>query len=122
MMTVTRSAKIYLEAILILEKRNGIARSVDVARELNYSKPSVSRAIAALREEGLIEIGCINQILLTDEGRKIAKKFHNRCNVIKAFLTSAGVEEKTAALDAQRLSHIISDEVFIRLKTLLENN
>jgi len=121
-MTVTRSAKAYLEAILILEKRNGIARSVDVARELNFSKPSVSRAIAALREDGLIEIGCINQILLTDEGRKIAEKFHSRRNVINKFLTSAGVDEKTAALDAQRLSHIISDEAFVSLKRLLENN
>ena len=121
-MTVTKSAKAYLETILILEKRNGIARSVDVARELNFSKPSVSRAMSALREEGLNEIGCINQILLTDEGRKIAERFHQRRSVINDFLTSAGVDKKTAAIDAKKLSHIISDEAFDSIKNLLNKN
>ena len=77
-MKLQESGENYLETILILEKRNGIARSVDVANELGFSKPSVSRAVSVLKEAGFVTIGNINQLLLTDSGREIAERIYNR--------------------------------------------
>lgn len=112
------SGENYLETILILEKRNGIARSVDVANELNFSKPSISRAVSILKAAGYIEIGAINQLLLTPSGRKIAEKVYERHCVLKEYLISIGVDEKIAAEDACRMEHVISEETFYHIKEL----
>lgn len=121
-MKLYESGENYLETILILEKRNGIARSVDVAHELNFTKPSVSRAVSALKEAGYVEIGPINQLLLTAEGRKIAEEIYERHCTIEAYLISIGVSAETAAEDACRMEHVISDETFHKIKALLNKN
>ena len=115
-MKLQESGENYLEAILVLERRNGIARSVDVANELNFSKPSVSRAVAVLKEAGYVTIGNINQLVLTESGREIAEKIYERHCLIKAFLISIGVSEENAANDACRIEHDICDETFDCIK------
>lgn len=116
------SGENYLEAILILERRNGIARSVDVANELNVSKPSVSRAVSILKNAGYVEVGNINQLLLTSSGRKIAEKIYERHCFIKNYLIQIGVNQKTAEEDACRMEHIISEETFEKIKEQLKQN
>ena len=116
------SGENYLETILILEKRNGIARSVDVANELNFSKPSISRAMTVLKEAGYVKIGNINQLVLTPEGRKIAESVYERHCVLHDYLVSIGVSDDIASKDACRIEHIISDETFERIKQILNKN
>ena len=77
-MKLQESGENYLETILILEKRNGIARSVDIANELGFSKPSVSRAMSVLKEAGYVKVGQINQLVLTETGREIAEKVYHK--------------------------------------------
>jgi len=115
-MKLQESGENYLETILILERRNGIARSVDVANELNFSKPSVSRAVSVLKEAGYVVIGNINQLVLTESGREIAEKVYAKHCLIKDFLISIGVNEDVAAEDACRIEHDISDETFECIK------
>lgn len=114
------SGENYLETILVLEKRNGIARSVDVANELNFSKPSVSRAVSILKSAGYLKIGAINQLLLTESGREIAEKIYERHCLLEEYLIQLGVEQKVAAIDACRIEHVISDETFQKIKFQVE--
>lgn len=102
-MKLQESGENYLETILILEKRNGIARSVDVATELGFSKPSVSRAVSILKEGGYVTIGNIGQLLLTDKGRQVAQNIYDRHCFIKECLMFLGVSPETAEADACRL-------------------
>lgn len=119
-MKLQESGENYLEAILILEKRNGIARSVDVANELDFSKPSVSRAVSILKNAGYVEIGSINQLLLTPSGRKIAERVYERHCTLKNYLIQIGVDEKIASDDACRMEHVISEETFNCIKALVK--
>lgn len=119
-MKIQESGENYLETILILQKRNGIARSVDIANELNFSRASVSRAMSLLKELGHIEIGNINQIVLTDTGREIAEKIYEKHCILKDFLTTIGVDKDIASEDACKMEHIISEQTFDCLKTLLD--
>ncbi len=114
------SGENYLEAILVLEKRNGIARSIDVANELGFSKPSVSRAVSILKDAGFVEIGSINQLLLTESGRSIAEKIYDRHCTLREYLVSIGVSEEIAADDACRIEHVISDETFNCIKKMFD--
>ena len=114
------SGENYLETILILEKRNGIARSVDVANELNFSKPSISRAMSVLKQAGYVTVGNINQLLLTPEGRKIAESVYERHCILHEFLVSIGVDDETASNDACRIEHVISEETFACIKKELK--
>ncbi len=109
-MKLKESGENYLETILILEKRNGIARSVDVANELGFSKPSVSRAMAVLKKAGYVTVGQIHQLLLTEKGKKVAQNIYHRHCVLKEFLMQIGVDEETAAKDACRMEHVISEK------------
>ena len=95
-MAIQESGENYLEAILIIRERKGYVRSIDVANELNVSKPSVSRAMSVLKREGLIDMDGLNQILLTDEGEEIAQTIYERHKVLTKLFTSLGVDEKTA--------------------------
>lgn len=115
-MKLQESGENYLETILILQKRNGIARSVDIANELNFSRASVSRAMSILKSSGHIEIGNINQIILTDKGREIAEKIYEKHCILKDFLISIGVSSETASEEACKMEHIISDETFDCIK------
>ncbi len=118
-MKIQESGENYLETILILQKRNGIARSVDIANELNFSRASVSRAMSLLKNSGYIEIGNINQIILTDTGREIAEKVYEKHCTLREFLTYIGVEKEIATEDACKMEHIISEQTFQCLKEAL---
>ena len=115
-MQLQESGEMYLETILVLSKRIGNVRSLDVANEMNYSKPSVSRAMGILKSEEYIVIDDDGFITLTSSGAKIAKKIYERHVVISDLLVSIGVDRKTADLDACRIEHVISDKTFKAIK------
>jgi len=114
--SVHESGEMYLEAILVLSKKNGFVRSIDVSEYLGYSKPSVSRAMSILRSGGYIAVEKDGAILLTDTGRKIAEKIYERHTVMTRLLIRLGVCEETATSDACKLEHAISDESFEAIK------
>lgn len=120
-MKLQESGENYLETILILEKRNGIARS-DVATELGFSKPSVSRAVSILKEGGYVTIGNIGQLLLTDKGRQVAQNIYDRHCFIKECLMFLGVSPETAEADACRLEHVLSEETLTCMKAHYEKH
>ena len=113
---IYESGEDYLETILILKKRNGSVRSIDIAREMDLSKPSVSRAMGILKNKGFITVGEDGEILLTDDGKKIAKSIYERHRVLTEALVMLGVDEETAAADACRIEHDISDKSFNKIK------
>lgn len=115
-MTVRESGEMYLEAILVLAKKSGYVRSIDVSEYLGYSKPSVSRAMGILREGGYILMEKDGAITLTDSGRKLAETIYERHTVLSELLIRLGVDEKTATDDACRIEHVISDESFQAIK------
>ena len=113
----TASGEDYLEAILVLQKKLGMVRSVDVARHMEVSKPSVCHAVAILRDSGLLTMDEDHFLHLTDVGREVAEKIYERhCFFTEQLIIAAGVDPKTAEADACRIEHIISDESFSRLK------
>ncbi len=115
-MTVRESGEMYLEAILVLAKKSGYVRSIDVSEYLGYSKPSVSRAMGILREGGYILVEKDGAITLTDSGKKLAETIYERHTVLSELLIRLGVDEKTATDDACRIEHVISDESFQAIK------
>lgn len=115
-MKIHESAENYLEAILILRHRNGSVRSIDVANELGFSKPSVSIAMKNLRENGYITVDDGGLISLTDKGRSIAETIYERHTLLSDWLVRLGVDEKIAAEDACRMEHVISAESFAAIK------
>ena len=115
-MKLHASGEDYLEAILVLHKKMGMVRSVDVARHMEVSKPSVCHAVATLRDGGFIMMDEDHFLHLTDVGREVAEKVYKRHCFFTEQLTAAGVDPKTAEADACRIEHIISDENFSRLK------
>lgn len=117
-MKIQESAENYLETILILKNKNGEVRSIDIANELGFSKPSVSVAMKNLRENGYIEVDSSGYITLLDSGRQIAEKIYERHTTLSKWLVSLGVDAKTAAEDACRIEHIISSESFEAIKKI----
>ena len=117
-MKIQESAENYLETILILKNKNGAVRSIDIANELGFSKPSVSVAMKNLRENGYIEVDSSGYITLLDSGRQIAEKIYERHTTLSKVLVSLGVDAKTAAEDACRIEHIISSESFEAIKKI----
>ncbi len=115
-MTVRESGEMYLEAILVLAKKSGYVRSIDVSEYLGYSKASVSRAMGILREGGYILMEKDGAITLTDSGKKLAETIYERHTVLSELLIRLGVDEKTATDDACRIEHVISDESFQAIK------
>ncbi|MCI8385046.1 MAG: metal-dependent transcriptional regulator [Acutalibacter sp.] len=109
---IQESAENYLETILILHQRNGSVRSIDIAAEMEFSKPSVSVAMKHLRERGHISVNHEGFISLTEEGRKIAEAVYERHLLFTRWLTSLGVPPELAAEDACRIEHVISEESF----------
>lgn len=115
------SRETYLETILILEQEKGYVRSIDVAKHLNYSKPSISRAMSLLRRDGLLVMKSDGQLVLTETGRKRAKEIYERHCMLTEFLQiTLGMEEKAAAEDACRMEHVISQEAFLRVKDFIK--
>lgn len=115
-MQITESYEMYLETILILSEKTGKVRSIDICDYMNFSKPSISRAVNALKDEGYLEIASDGGITLTEEGEKIAKKIYERHTILSKCLVMLGVDEKTAAQDACKIEHDISDETFNAIK------
>lgn len=107
-----RSSEDYLETILILSERLPVVRSIDIAIELNFSKPSVSVAMKHLKESGKINVSTAGYITLTDTGKEIAEKVYERHRVLAQMLVTLGVNEKTANEDACEMEHVISEETF----------
>lgn len=117
------SGENYLETILILANRIGNVRSIDIARELNFSKPSVSRAVGVLREDGYININKDGYITFTEKGRLLATSIYERHNILTGFLHKvAGVSLKTAEEDACRIEHYISEETFAGIKGYMNDS
>lgn len=115
-MKIQESAENYLEAILIIHNRQGNVRSIDIANELGFSKPSVSVAMKNLRTNGYIEVDKEGFITLLDKGRDIADKIYERHTLLSTWLVRMGVSPEVAAEDACRIEHVISAETFERLK------
>ena len=109
-MKIQESAENYLETILMLEQSKGRVRSIDIAVELGFSKPSVSVAMKNLRENGLIEIDEDGMITLQEAGRAIAERIYERHTLLTDWLVFLGVDRKTAAADACRIEHVVSQE------------
>ena len=115
-MKIQESAENYLEAILIIQEKKGIVRSIDIAHQLNFSKPSVSRAMSLLRENGYVAMDRDGLLTLTDAGMEIASRLYERHRLLTEWLTVLGVDPEVAAVDACRIEHDISEETFAKLK------
>ena len=115
-MKLQESGEMYLETIYVLSKEMSAVRSVDVGEYMGFSKPSVSRAVGLLKENGYITVDDGGHLHLTDSGREIAEKIYERHTLLSALLIRLGVDEKTAAEDACKIEHDISDETFAAIK------
>ena len=115
-MKLHASGEDYLEAVLVLQKEKGMVRSVDVARHLEVTKPSVCNAVATLRDGGFLTMDSDYFLHLTDVGREVAEHIYEKHRFFTERLIAAGVDPKTAEADACRIEHVISDESFERLK------
>lgn len=115
-MKIHESAENYIETIYMLKRRQGEVRSIDIANELEFSKPSVSIAMKNLRENGYIEVDSIGYISLTAAGLEIAERMYERHTLLTEFLTKLGVDPEIAAEDACRIEHVISTESFEAIK------
>ena len=116
-MGLHESGEMYLETIFVLSKEKGAVRAMDVATHMNYSKPSVSRAVHLLEDNGYIDVSKEGLITLTDSGLSVAHKIYERHTILTSILIKLGVSESTALEDACKLEHAISDESFEAIKT-----
>lgn len=119
---ILESGEDYLETILVLQNRNGEVRSIDIAAELDYSKPSVSVAMKNLRERECITVDKGGYISLTEKGRAIAEKVYERHVLFTNWLISLGVPEEIATEDACRIEHCLSAESFEAIKKFVKSN
>ena len=116
------SGEMYLETILILKEKNKNVRAIDVAEDMGFSKPSVSRGLSILKEEKCISVDEKGFITLTRKGSQIAKKIYERHVVLSDMLVALGVDKKTALEDACRVEHVISDKSFAAIKKYIAEN
>ena len=115
-MSLHESAEMYLETIYQLSKGSSCVRSVDVAEHMGYSKPSISRAVGLLKQGGYLTVEKDGALILTDTGKAIAEKVFERHMVLSSMLVRLGVSAETAAEDACKIEHVISDETFEAIK------
>lgn len=120
-MHLQESGEMYLETIYVLSK-NGVVRSLDVAEYMGFSKPSVSRAVGLLKQGGYLLMDKEGYLTLTESGLDVAKKIYERHTLLSKFLVRLGVDEKTAAEDACKTEHDISDESFSAIKEHVRRN
>jgi Mn-dependent DtxR family transcriptional regulator len=113
---VQESAEDYLETILILKQNTGFVRSIDIARQMNFSKPSISRAVSKLREDGYITMSPGGEIEMTATGLALAERIYTRHRVLTDFLISLGVTPEVAADEACRIEHHLSDDTFEKIR------
>ncbi len=119
MIKLKESGEMYLETIIILSEQLENVRSIDIAEYMDFSKPSVSRAISILKDDGYINVDNKGHITLTSEGEAIAKAVYERHVVLGDLFVALGIEESVAHADACKIEHDISDETFEALKVLL---
>ena len=115
-MKLYESGEDYLEAVLMLQKKNGMVRSVDLARHMEVSKPSVCHAVATLRDGGFLTMDEDHFLHLTDVGREVAERIYERHCFFTEQLIAAGVDPKTAEADACRIEHTISQDSFEKIR------
>ena len=121
-MKIQESAEDYLESILILKEQKGAVRSIDIVHYMNYTKPSVSRAMSLLRENGYVTVDREGFITLTESGMAIASRIYERHRMLNQWLVLLGVTPEVAARDACRIEHDISEETFQKLKEHIQAN
>ncbi len=120
-MGLYESGENYLETILVLKNKKDHVRSIDIARTLSFSKPSVSRAMSILKEGDYITMDSQGYIELTDTGLQIAKKIYRRHTMLTEWFTAIGVDPDTASQDACRMEHVISQETFEKMREHIES-
>ena len=120
-MALHESAEMYLETIYVLSKERGNVRSIDVAEHMGFSKPSVSRAVGLLKSGGYLCVDKDGSLNLTESGIETARSVFERHTVLTRLLQSLGVSRETAAEDACRIEHVISDETFRAIREYVEN-
>ena len=121
-MNLHESGQMYLETILMLSRKSSTVRSIDIVEYMGYSKPSVSRAVGLLKNGGFIAVDKDGYITLTDIGRETAEKIYERHTVLTAWLVKMGVDPATAAEDACRMEHTISDTSIEAIKRFTQQN
>ena len=121
-MNLQESGEMYLESIFVLSRGNDKVRAIDVCEYMNYSKPSVSRAMGILKNAGYITVDKHGHITLTDEGLEIANKMYERHTLLTNFLIKLGVDSDTATEDACKIEHHISEASFDAIKRFVESS
>ncbi len=119
-MSLQESGQMYLESIFVLSRKRDAVRAVDVCEYMGYSKPSISRAMGLLRQGGFITVDRDGFISLTEAGREVAEKMYERHTLLTALLVRLGVDEETAAEDACKIEHNLSDQSFAAIKRYVE--
>ena len=120
-MSLKPSGEMYLETIYVLCQKKSPVRSIDIAEYMNYTKPSVSRAVGRLKQEGYIVVDDSGYITLTDEGLALAGKIYERHTILSKVLVLLGIDEETASEDACRIEHVISEKSFETIKKYVED-
>ncbi len=115
-MPIQESGEMYLESILVLSRENPNVRAIDISEYMGFSKPSVSRALGLLKNDGFVVSNEHGYLSLTEKGRAIAEKIYERHTELTNFLTLIGVDKETASKDACKIEHVISDESFSAIK------
>ncbi len=121
-MALQESGEMYLETIYVLSQQRSMVRSIDVVEHMGYSKPSVSRAVSVLKEGGYLTVEENGALVLTDAGRAIGEKIYARHELLTKLLVKLGVDRETAAEDACRMEHAISDATFRAIRKHLEED
>ena len=119
-MKIYASGEDYLEAVLVLQKKKVMVRSVDLARHMGFSKPSISHAVGVLKNGGFLTVDEDGYFHLTEDGREVAEKIYERHQFFTEQLVAVGVDRETAERDACRIEHTISEEAFQKLKASVE--
>ena len=119
-MSLHESGEMYLETIFVLTREKPLVRAIDVGEHMGFSKPSVSRAIGLLKKDGYVTVAENGGLELTEEGKEVAEKIYLRHTMLTQFLTAIGVDQSTAAEDACKIEHAISDTTFLAMKNYLD--
>ena len=119
-MKIYASGEDYLEAVLVLQKKKGMVRSVDLARHMGFSKASISHAVGVLKNGGFLTVDEDGYFHLTEDGREVAEKIYERHQFFTEQLVAVGVDRESAERDACRIEHAISEEAFQKLKASVE--
>ena len=119
-MSLHESGEMYLETIFVLTREKPLVRAIDVGEHMGFSKPSVSRAIGLLKKDGYVTVAENGGLELTKDGREVAEKIYLRHTMLTQFLAAIGVDQNTAAEDACKIEHAISDTTFLAMKNYLD--